>query len=61
MEYTIATLEKNRKVYNNYLKNKDLKILLEKVKNILKKKITIYGKLEITKLVGGMSAQNIMY
>ena len=61
MEYTIATLEKNRKVYDNFLKNKDLKILLEKVKNILKKKITIYGKLEITKLVGGMSAQNIMY
>ena len=61
MEYTIATLEKNRKVYDNFLKNKDLKILLEKVKNIIKKKITIYGKLEITKLVGGMSAQNIMY
>jgi ubiquinone/menaquinone biosynthesis C-methylase UbiE len=59
MEYTIASLEKNRKVYDEFLKNKDLKKLLEKVKKILEKKILSQGKLEITKVVGGISASNI--
>ncbi len=61
MEYTIASLEKNRKVYDEFLKNKDLKKLLEKVKKILEKKILSQGKLEITKVVGGISASNIWY
>jgi len=58
MEYASSTLDKNRKVYDKFLKNKDLKTLLNKINNILKEKIKIYGKLKITKLVGGISAYN---
>jgi len=53
-------LEKNRKVYDKFLKNKDLMTLLNKVNNILKEKIKIHGKLEITKLVGRISARKII-
>ena len=60
MQYASSTLDKNRKVYDKFLKNKDLKALLNKVNNILKEKIKIYGKLEITKLVGGISAHKII-
>ena len=60
MEYASSTLEKNRKVYEEFLKNKDLNILLNKVKNILKGKINAHGNLKITKLVGGISAYNII-
>ena len=60
MEYTSSTLDKNRKVYDKFLRNKDLKTLLNKVNNILKEKIKIFGKLKITKLVGGISAHNII-
>ena len=58
LEYAHSTLEKNRKVYVEFLKNKDLKLLLSKIQNILKEKIKINGKLIITKLVGGISAYN---
>ena len=54
----MCTLEKNRKVYDEFLRNKNLKSLLNEIQNILKKKIKTYGKLKITKLVGGISANN---
>ena len=58
MEYTRSTLEKNRKVYDEFLKNKDLNDILKKINNILKEKIKANGNLKITKLVGGISACN---
>ena len=58
IEYAHSTLEKNRKVYDDFLRNKNLKSLLNEIQNILKKKIKTYGKLKITKLVGGISANN---
>ena len=48
----------NRKVYDEFLKNKDLNLILNKIQNILKEKIKSSGNLKITKLVGGISAYN---
>ena len=58
MEYTASALEKNRNVYDEFLKNKDLNVILKKIEGILKEKIKANGNLKITKLVGGISAYN---
>ncbi len=58
MEYTASALEKNRNVYDEFLKNKDLNVILKKIESILKEKIKANGNLKITKLVGGISACN---
>lgn len=55
-DYTKSTLEKKRNVYAKFLKNKNIKIILEKVKLNLKTKILIKKRLKITKLVGGITA-----
>ncbi len=58
VEYARSALKKNRKVYDEFLKNKDLNLILNKIQNILKEKIKSSGNLKITKLVGGISAYN---
>ena len=59
MEYARSALEKNRKVYEKFLEGKNLDLILEKVKLILQDKIKKNGKLNMTKLVGGILAYKI--
>jgi len=59
MEYARSALEKNRKVYEKFLEGKDLDLILERVKLILQGKIKKDGKLNMTKIVGGIMAYKI--
>jgi len=55
-DYTKSALEKKRNVYAKFFKNKDAKKIFDKIKLILKDKISQKKKLKMTKFVGGITA-----
>jgi len=59
LEYAISALEKNRNVYEDFLKGEDFEKIIENIKKILTESIKKNNLLKMTKLVGGISAVKI--